>query len=620
MVIIADETIEKLIYELDAKIDKAVAGFNKVEQSIDNVDKKVSLSSKTMEKAAALASKAWAAVALAISAALGYAVKFATGSSMDMEGYITKMTGLYGSVDVAREKLQWLYEFAKNTPFELPGLIEAAASLKAYGIDFQDTIEVLGDTASSLPGKTIDDAVQMLSDAQTGQFERLAEFGMKAVEITSKNFAKLGAAEADVGRTALTYVTKQGEDAIKVIDRDNRDQITSSITDILGSLYGGGMAAQAQTAAAVWSNVKDSVFQAANSFMGLDKATMTFREGSLFDRMKDGLQGLLDTLNNIDFSKAGQGVEKFLNWIDKGKEILQPWMDIEKRLGGAIAGIVKDIGEGLGTKVATDLGGLKTLAHDLYIGFLLIKEGFTRAWEYIDKHDIATQLAAPFRTTLEVISMVYQGIHDGIIWAISEVVKQYNNLVPVMQKLGMDVETVSLDAFAPLAKSAGTAADEVKTSMDDVVATTKTATDQASEQTAQQQEIIPGARASYASILGVDTAKRMGLSGVYGSMGYPDSNTTKAGSTIPAAQPLPQVPSGQPTSQQQQVQSKYAEIINQMKVMTEKFTAALKTEPRKVDADIKFDMVIKTDQDVKKLERTIKQATNDGVHGKLHVV
>ncbi|MFZ2499528.1 hypothetical protein [Methanosarcina sp.] len=618
--IIADETIEKLIYELDAKIDKAVAGFNKVEQSIDNVDKKVSLSSKTMEKAAALASKAWAAVALAISAALGYAVKFATGSSMDMEGYITKMTGLYGSVDVAREKLQWLYEFAKNTPFELPGLIEAAASLKAYGIDFQDTIEVLGDTASSLPGKTIDDAVQMLSDAQTGQFERLAEFGMKAVEITSKNFAKLGAAEADVGRTALTYVTKQGEDAIKVIDRDNRDQITSSITDILGSLYGGGMAAQAQTAAAVWSNVKDSVFQAANSFMGLDKATMTFREGSLFDRMKDGLQGLLDTLNNIDFSKAGQGVEKFLNWIDKGKEILQPWMDIEKRLGGAIAGIVKDIGEGLGTKVATDLGGLKTLAHDLYIGFLLIKEGFTRAWEYIDKHDIATQLAAPFRTTLEVISMVYQGIHDGIIWAISEVVKQYNNLVPVMQKLGMDVETVSLDAFAPLAKSAGTAADEVKTSMDDVVATTKTATDQASEQTAQQQEIIPGARASYASILGVDTAKRMGLSGVYGSMGYPDSNTTKAGSTIPAAQPLPQVPSGQPTSQQQQVQSKYAEIINQMKVMTEKFTAALKTEPRKVDADIKFDMVIKTDQDVKKLERTIKQATNDGVHGKLHVV
>lgn len=615
----ADETIEKIVYDLEAKVDKAIAGFNKVEKSIGDVDQKVTLSSKTMEKAAALASKAWAAVGIAIGAAAGYIAKFAAGSSMDMEGYITKMTGLYGSADIAREKLSWLYDFAKDTPFELPGLIESAASLKAYGIDFQDTIEVLGDTASSLPGKTIDDAVQMLSDSQTGQFERLAEFGMKAVEITSKNFAKLGAAEADVGRTALTYVTKQGEDAIKVIDRDNRDQITTAITDILGSLYGGGMAAQAQTAAGVWSNVKDSVFQAANSFMGLDKATMTFREGSLFDRMKDGLKGLLDTLNNIDFEKAGRGVEKFLNGMGNVKKILQPWMDIEVRIGKAIWGIVKDIGDGLGTKVGTDLKGLKFLAHDLYVAFLLIKNGIAMAFEYIDSHNIGAQIAAPFRTALEIISMVYEGMHDGVVWAVSEVVKQYNNLVPVMKKVGMDVETVALPTFEPLSKSAQQASADIKTSMDQTVQTQKDAVDQMN-QTAQQQEIIPGARASYASILGVDKAKSMGLSGVYGSMGYPGSNTTKASSTIPAAQGLPQQAAGQPMTPQHAQQSKYIEIINQMKVMTDKFTAALKNEPRKVEASVNIDMAIKTDQDVKTFEKMTKKAVSDGVHGKLQVV
>lgn len=616
----ADETIEKLVYQLDAKIDKAIAGFEKVEKAIGNTEKKVSASSKMMEKGAALISAAWAAVSVAILAAAGYAAKFTAGASVSMEQYITKMTNLYGSVDVARGKLKWLYDFAKNTPFELPGLIEAAASLKAYGIDVESTIGTLGDAAAALPGKTINDSVQMLSDAQTGQFERLAEFGMKAVEITSKNFAQLGAAEADVGKTALTYVTKEGQNAIKVIDRNNRDQITSSIMDILSSLYGGGMAAQAQTAAGIWSNVKDTVFQAANSFMGLDKATMTFRDGSLFDRMKKGLQGVLDSLNNIDFEKAGKGVEKFLGWIDKIKVILEPEINILKSFKNSIFGIGKDLVEGFNlVKFGNNLSGIKLLIKDVYAAFLLMGKAVSWVWGVIDKYDIGKLLGASFRMTLEYISLLYEGVHNVIVWAISEVVKSYNSLVPLMKKVGMDVETIAMPTFAPLAASAKKASEEVKTSMDQTVQTQKDALDEMN-QNSQQQEIIPGKRASYASILGVDTAAKMGLSGVYGSMGYPGQNASKLSSAIPAAGKLPSSESGQPATAQQQQTSKYAEIIKLLVNSTSLIIKTLKEEPRKVDADIKFDMNIKTEQDVKKLERTIKQATSDGVHGKLQVI
>lgn len=612
----ADETIEKLIYELEAKVDKAITGFDKVERSIDQVDKKMTTSSKAMEKGAALVAKAWQLVAVAITAAIGLMAKATIKSSADMEAYMITLTNLYGDLETAGEKMEWLLDFAQRTPFELPGLIDAMTKLKAYGIEFEGVIGTLGDTASAM-GKPLDEAVEALADAQTGEFERLKEFGIKAVEITKSNYEALGATQEQVGLTALTYTDAQMQQAIKVIDRNNRQAITSAVTGIWDEKYMGGMEALASSAKGIWSNIWDSLYKGQLAFMGFDEATKQFREGSLFDRMKAGLGGVLDTVQNIDFEKAGRGVETFFGWMDKGKEILQPYESMLQRAGKAMWDIAGDIKDALGTEMASDLDGLKLLLHDAYIAFLLVEEGVTRLWEFAAAHDLGKYLAMPFRMTAEAASMTYEAIHGQLVKALDFLIERYNSLVPMLQKAGFDVNVISMDMFKPMKDSAKDAHEEVKKEMDQMVTEQQAAVDEMSG-TAKGAEIIPGKRASYAQILGVDTAARMGLSGVYDSMGIPAANISRPG--IPAAQPLAPTAQGQvQTSQQQQV-GKYAEILKQMITSTTEIIKTLKEEPRKVDIDMDVDMKIETSQDVKKLERTLMQSVSEGVRGKAKVV
>ncbi|WP_269849562.1 hypothetical protein [Methanosarcina horonobensis] len=144
-----DETIEKLIYELEAKVDKAIAGFEKVEKSIGDVDKKMDKSSKAMEKGAALVAKAWQLVAVTITAAIALMARATVKSSADMEAYMITLTNLYGDLETAGQKMEWLLDFAQRTPFELPGLIDSMTKLKAYGIEFETVIRSLGNAASA---------------------------------------------------------------------------------------------------------------------------------------------------------------------------------------------------------------------------------------------------------------------------------------------------------------------------------------------------------------------------------------------------------------------------------------------------------------------------------------
>jgi hypothetical protein len=349
--------------------------------------------------------------------------------------------------------------------------------------------------------------------------------------------------------------------------------------------------------------------------MGFDNATKTFREGSLFDRMKTGLQGVLSAISNIDFEKAGRSVETFLGWMDKGEEMLQPWIDQGARVRASVMGIAEDIGEAFGTKAVTDLSGLKLLLHDAYIAFLLVEEGVTRLYEYADAHDLGKYLVYPIRLTAEAASLTYIAIRDKLIKALDFLIEKYNGLVPMLQKAGVDAEVISMDMFKPLENSAKTAHEEVKKEMDQMAADQKAAVDEMTG-VAKSADIIPGKRASYAQIMGVDAAAAAGLSGVYGSAGIPAANIPT--SRIPAAQPLTQATSGPVQTGQQQQVSKYTEIIKQMVESTNTIIKTLQAEPRQVDISIKMD--IETSMDVKKFERTTIQAVSDGVRGKAKVV
>lgn len=90
------------------------------------------------------------------------------------------LTNTLGSNSAAKIALRDIEEFAKRTPFSVEELTQSFVKLANQG--FQPTtnqLTNLGDLASST-GKSFDQLAEAIIDAQTGEFERLKEFGIRA--------------------------------------------------------------------------------------------------------------------------------------------------------------------------------------------------------------------------------------------------------------------------------------------------------------------------------------------------------------------------------------------------------------------------------------------------------
>jgi len=232
------------------------------------------------------------------------------------EDYKATLETVLGSQKKANEAFAWIENFAKTTPFEVDNLTASFVKLSAYGIDGTKVMGTLGDTAAAM-GKDINQAVEALADAQTGEFERLKEFGIKAVQISKSNAEKMGATMEDVGKTALTYTDKLGKEAFKLIDRNNRKQITSNLLAIWNERYKGAMEKRSKTMNGMLSNLSD--------------AWTTFKDKvaqKIMPKVKEALEGVLGKIDE---------------WGDNG--VLTGWAHaLAETMGGAIEWL-----KGLGT-------------------------------------------------------------------------------------------------------------------------------------------------------------------------------------------------------------------------------------------------------------------------------
>ena len=279
-----------------AALDIDEGSFTKLDSAISNATTHLSEMSNEV-KIALSASIASVPAAMAAIAGAGLAV------ASNFEDASTTLTVLYGDIDIAKEKFQDLSAFAANTPFEFPELLDATVKLKAYGIEAEDYLTILGDTSAAM-GKSLNDTVEMLADAQMGEFERLKEFGVKAVEITKKNAESLGASMADVGKTALMYTDQYGKEQIKVIDRNNKEAITAALVGVDGIFqqYTGAMEARSKTLTGLLSTLQDNVTMALADLVGFDMQTMTVQAyslmGAIESLVKTGIS-LTNWLTNI---------------------------------------------------------------------------------------------------------------------------------------------------------------------------------------------------------------------------------------------------------------------------------------------------------------------------------
>ena len=287
-----------------AALDIDEGSFTKLDSAISNATTNLS---KLSNEAQIALSASIASVPAAMAAIAGAGLAVAS----NFEDASTTLTVLYGDIDIAKEKFQDLSAFAANTPFEFPELLDATVKLKAYGIEAEDYLTILGDTSAAM-GKSINDTVEMLADAQMGEFERLKEYGVKAVEITKKNAESLGVSMAEAGKTALMYTDQYGAQQVKVIERNNQEAITAALVGVEGIFqqYTGAMEAQSKTLSGLLSTLTDNVTMALADLVGFDMQTMTVQAWSLM--------GAIESL-----VKAGIGLT---NWLTDISETTQTFI------------------------------------------------------------------------------------------------------------------------------------------------------------------------------------------------------------------------------------------------------------------------------------------------------
>lgn len=99
---------------------------------------------------AGAALKAGFAASVGAAGALGLFAKGVLEEGAQFENLSTRLTTLMGSAADARDRMQELANIGKTTPFELPGIVEAEASLRGFGVDAEKVLPKVMDLSAAL--------------------------------------------------------------------------------------------------------------------------------------------------------------------------------------------------------------------------------------------------------------------------------------------------------------------------------------------------------------------------------------------------------------------------------------------------------------------------------------
>lgn len=227
---------------------------------------------------------------------------------------------LGGSELKALAVFEQLQEFAATTPFALNEVVGAFTKLQQR--NFNPTIEQLrtmGDIAAA-SGKTIDQFVEAILDAQTGEFERLKEFGV---------------------------VAKKEGDNVRVTFRGQSETFRNTAENLnayllkLGELPGiaGASAAVSQTLDGALSNMSDSLTRL---FASVGSS------GGFLKSLVQGFTGLVDAANEFFRIPLSESLREQQTEFNALVGILQDVNSSESTRNAAIAELQKNYPDYIG--------------------------------------------------------------------------------------------------------------------------------------------------------------------------------------------------------------------------------------------------------------------------------
>lgn len=228
------------------------------------------------------------AIGVGIAAALALPLKAAA----DMEAMnISLQTSFQGNQKEAKAAFDAINKFAAKTPYGLEEVMTGFIKLKNMGLDpSQEALTAYGNTASAM-GKSLNDMVEAVADAATGEFERLKEFGIKA------------SSEGD----RVTFMFQ----GVKTTVGKNSKEIEQYLKYVGNVKFAGGIAAQSKSVNGMMSTLKDGVVMTASKI-----------GTTLLPRLKE----LMNQVTPV--------IDKISNWVGKNPKLTE---GILKAAAGAMA-------------------------------------------------------------------------------------------------------------------------------------------------------------------------------------------------------------------------------------------------------------------------------------------
>lgn len=380
-----------------------------------------------------------------ISSAIGSLGSKIVDSTAKFQKFEAVLTNTLGSNSKAKKALDDIVSFASTTPFQVDELTESFIKFANRGIILTSKeMTKLGDIASS-QGKSFNELTEAVLDAQTGEFERLKEFGIRASK------------EGNTVSLSFKGITKEVA--------NNEDAIKNAILSY-GDLEGvaGGMEAISKTLGGQLSNLSDNVdmlFKNLGEALAPIISEVTSRLNTLISFIVQALPGVTNF-----FSQIGGAIITFFNesqYIQKVIDLFTVLFNAVKELGIGIYNAFVEIASafGLGQASASDFtkvfdqlfASVRIVIDGLILVISNLKDVLVGAFELMSLQ-VKTFVnfwkaifAGDFRGALNVVISYFDGLAGIVTKTFDKVKLNIINAIigiaetvrPILESLGVDV-------------------------------------------------------------------------------------------------------------------------------------------------------------------------------------
>lgn len=227
------------------------------------------------------------------------------GSSMleqasSMEQYRNTLNIVMKDQKKAGEIFSWATQYANKTPFETGEIVDATVKLQSYGLEAQKVLPLTGDMAGAM-GKSIDQAVEAVADAQTGELERLKDFGITKDMIVAQGAKDLAGIELVNNKGQIT----------------NQRAFNAAMFSLMKDRYNGAMEIQSKTFKGLMSTTSGIIKNGLAKIAGISD-TGDIVKDSAFYKIKEKFASVTDYLLQMqDNGSFDVMAEKFTSFTQK---------------------------------------------------------------------------------------------------------------------------------------------------------------------------------------------------------------------------------------------------------------------------------------------------------------